>query len=233
MMIIVQIVGFNHGSNELLHHWATDVTLNTHINLNMYSFIYEMGILFIDYLNNVSMNRAKERAIGLRSIPVNVLLSLFLFVCFSNKNIHDADKTIQKYLAQQLENIHLDALRAICGAVRGMSRKSVDKQTGFVLLTARRKYHKLCTMCQLCKGTTPAYLSEKVSEKLPKACERRFEILHFRVNAIRTLRLRQSCEQPIRSGFRTGRAGPLPWRLHNQRASTYCLVTFYFLVFHY
>ena len=66
------------------------------------------------------------------------------------------------YLSQQLENIQLDALRTICGAVRGTSHQSLYKETGFVPLSERRKCHKLCMMYRICKDMTPAYLSQKL-----------------------------------------------------------------------
>jgi hypothetical protein len=63
------------------------------------------------------------------------------------------------YLSEQLENIQLDALRTICGAVRGTSHKSLYNETGFIPLIERRKRHKLCMMYRLCNGLSPRYLS--------------------------------------------------------------------------
>ena len=46
-------------------------------------------------------------------------------------------------LSNMLENLHLEAIRIILGAVRGTSHEKLYKESGFCTLKERRKRHKL------------------------------------------------------------------------------------------
>ena len=61
-----------------------------------------------------------------------------------------------------LEQFQLDALRTICGAVRGTNHNKIYNETGFIPLIQRRKFHKTCTFYKMIKGMTPNYLSSLV-----------------------------------------------------------------------
>ena len=62
-------------------------------------------------------------------------------------------------LSNALENIHLDALRTITGAVKGTSHEKLYKESGFISLHERRKRHKLIVFFKLVNGLLPTYLN--------------------------------------------------------------------------
>ena len=59
-----------------------------------------------------------------------------------------------------LEKLYLDALRTICGSVRGVSHSKLYLETGFSSLSDRRKLHKMCVFHKMVYGKTPEYLSD-------------------------------------------------------------------------
>ena len=62
-------------------------------------------------------------------------------------------------LANELENVHLEALRIITGSVRGTSHEKLYKESGFVPLTTRRGRHKLMIFFKIVNGLLPIYLN--------------------------------------------------------------------------
>ena len=62
-------------------------------------------------------------------------------------------------LANELENIHLEALRIITGSVRGTSHDKLYRESGFVPLTMRRCRHKLILFYKIVNGQLPLYLN--------------------------------------------------------------------------
>ena len=58
-----------------------------------------------------------------------------------------------------LEKLHLDALRTICGAVRGVSHSKIYKETGFSTLRDRREMHQMCVFHKIFHNKAPQYLS--------------------------------------------------------------------------
>ena len=62
-------------------------------------------------------------------------------------------------LSNELENIHLDALRTIIGAVKGTSHEKLYLESGFTSLQERRKRHKLILFFKLVNGILPVYLN--------------------------------------------------------------------------
>ena len=62
--------------------------------------------------------------------------------------------------SNMLENLQLDSLRTITGAVRGTSHEKLYKETGFMPLQERRKLHKLCTLHKIINGNCPDYLQQ-------------------------------------------------------------------------
>ena len=67
-----------------------------------------------------------------------------------------------KQQATILENLHLDALRTICGAVRGTSHRKLYEETCFVPLTERRKISKLVIFFKMYHNRLPDYLNKLV-----------------------------------------------------------------------
>ena len=61
-------------------------------------------------------------------------------------------------LADESEQLHLDAIRTITGAVRGTSHQSLYKESGFSTLSARRRRHKIILCHKIVKGKPPPYL---------------------------------------------------------------------------
>ena len=62
-----------------------------------------------------------------------------------------------------LEKLHLDAIRTICGAVRGTSHELLYRETGSCSLADRRKQHNLCIFYKMVYALAPNYLSVQVS----------------------------------------------------------------------
>ena len=61
-----------------------------------------------------------------------------------------------------LEKLHLDALRTICGAVKGTNHEKIYMETGFTPLSTRRYYHKLYLFYKMNNNLTPEYLTELI-----------------------------------------------------------------------
>ena len=61
-----------------------------------------------------------------------------------------------------LENLHLEAIRIILGAVRGTSPEKLYKESGFCTLKERRKRHKLLMFHKMINHQCPGYLSNLV-----------------------------------------------------------------------
>ena len=73
--------------------------------------------------------------------------------------------------AASLENLHLDAIRTIIGAVRGTSHQKLYEESGFTSLNERRRRHRLIFYFKIIHGMCPSYLSNLipnlVSERNP------------------------------------------------------------------
>ena len=76
--------------------------------------------------------------------------------CF---HIWDNCKNEQSLL---LENLHLDALRTICGAVRGTSHVKIYNETNFQSLKERRHRFKLITFYKMKNSISPVYLTDLI-----------------------------------------------------------------------
>ena len=61
-------------------------------------------------------------------------------------------------LSENLEQLHLDALRTIIGSVRGTSHEKLYVESGFIPLKERRERHKLILYFKIVKGMVPDYL---------------------------------------------------------------------------
>ena len=64
--------------------------------------------------------------------------------------------------SNMLENLHLEAIRIILGAVRGTSHEKLYKESGFFTLKERRKRHKLLMFHKMINHQCPGYLSNLV-----------------------------------------------------------------------
>ena len=67
-------------------------------------------------------------------------------------------------LTKNLEELQLDALRSICGAVRGTSHSLLYNETCFIPLKERRRRHKLKLIFKIKNDMTPAYLQQHFSK---------------------------------------------------------------------
>ena len=65
-------------------------------------------------------------------------------------------------LCDELESLHLDAIRTIIGAVRGTSHAKLYSESGFISLKERRRRHKLITYFKALNGFTPGYLTNYI-----------------------------------------------------------------------
>ena len=61
-------------------------------------------------------------------------------------------------LSNMLENLHLEAIRIIIGAVKGTSHEKLYKESGFCTLKERRKSHKLLMFHKMINYQCPGYL---------------------------------------------------------------------------
>ncbi len=64
-----------------------------------------------------------------------------------------------------LEKLHLDALRTICGAVRGTSHEKLYAETSSKPLSKRREYLQLTVFYKMINNLTPQYLSNLVPQQ--------------------------------------------------------------------
>ena len=64
--------------------------------------------------------------------------------------------------SNMLENLHLEAMRIILGAVRGTSHEKLFKECGFCTLKERRKRHKLLMFHKMINHQCLEYLSNLV-----------------------------------------------------------------------
>ena len=84
-----------------------------------------------------------------------------------------------KQESEQLEQLQLDALRTICGTVRGTSHEEIYKETGFITLKERRKRHKLLLYFKFVNNLLPDHINSKfpklVSEMNPYHVRRPLE----------------------------------------------------------
>ena len=65
-------------------------------------------------------------------------------------------------LSNMLENLHLEAIRIILGAVRGTNHEKLYKESGFCTLKERRKRHKLLMFHKMINNLCPGYLSNLI-----------------------------------------------------------------------
>ena len=65
-------------------------------------------------------------------------------------------------LSDELESLHLDAIRTIIGAVRGTSHIKLYTESGFVTLKERRRRHKLVMFFKIVNGLVPNYIIERL-----------------------------------------------------------------------
>ena len=76
-----------------------------------------------------------------------------------------------QYQSDALEDIQLEVIRTITGAVRGTSHQKLYKESGFITLKERRKRHKLILYFKYINGMLPEHLNVKfprlVSETNP------------------------------------------------------------------
>ena len=79
------------------------------------------------------------------------ILPLFYYCCHLWDNC-------TKEQAQSLENLHLDALRTICGAVRGTSHEKLYAETNQKPLIKRREESKLVLFYKMVNDIAPSYL---------------------------------------------------------------------------
>ena len=70
---------------------------------------------------------------------------------------------------RNLEKLNLDAIRTICGSVRGTSHEKLYQETGLCPLAERRKQHKLCIFYKMVHGLTPNYLSVQIPNTVYQA----------------------------------------------------------------
>ena len=66
--------------------------------------------------------------------------------------------------AASLENLHLDAIRTIIGAVRGTSHQKLYEESGFTSLRERRRRHRLIFYFKMIHGMCPNYLSNLIPD---------------------------------------------------------------------
>ena len=64
--------------------------------------------------------------------------------------------------AENLENLHLDAIRTITGSVRGTSHEKLYGEAGLTSLKERRRRHKITLYFKIVKGIVPLYLTERL-----------------------------------------------------------------------
>ena len=63
-------------------------------------------------------------------------------------------------LSEQLEQLNLDAIRTVIGAVRGTSHQKLYEESGFIPLKERRSRHKLIIFYKMVNGLAPKHLTD-------------------------------------------------------------------------
>jgi hypothetical protein len=66
------------------------------------------------------------------------------------------------YEKNEIEKIHLEAARIVCGATISASRNTLYNETGWDSMSERRKKHKLIQFYKMYHGMTPAYLTQLI-----------------------------------------------------------------------
>ena len=61
----------------------------------------------------------------------------------------------------QLENLHLEGIRTVIGAVKGTSHAKLYHESGYTTLKERRRRHKIIFMHKIVHNACPDYLSER------------------------------------------------------------------------
>ena len=65
-------------------------------------------------------------------------------------------------LSEELEQLNLDAIRTVIGAVRGTSHQKLYDESGMTPLVERRRRHKLTLDYKIINGYAPGYLNEYI-----------------------------------------------------------------------
>ena len=63
-------------------------------------------------------------------------------------------------MSNELEALHLDAIRTITGAVRGTSHNKLYYESGLVSLKERRRRHKLTMYFKIVNNLAPTYINK-------------------------------------------------------------------------
>ena len=71
-------------------------------------------------------------------------------------------------LAEDLESLHLDAIRTIIGAIRGTSHQILYTESGFTTLRERRFRYKIIMYHKNVQENTPIYLKEEIPHLFPQ-----------------------------------------------------------------
>ena len=76
-----------------------------------------------------------------------------------------------KQQADILEKLNLDALRTVCGAVRGTSHQKIYRETSCHPLYHRRYVHKMTLFYKMVNNITPSYLSNLVPPRVSETVD--------------------------------------------------------------
>ena len=93
--------------------------------------------------------------IGRTSKSLENMYKSFILPLFDYADVVWDNCTIK--LADELEQLHLDAIGTITGAVRGTSHQSLYKESGFSTLSERRRRHKIILNHKIVNGKPPPY----------------------------------------------------------------------------
>ena len=93
--------------------------------------------------------------IGRTSKSLENMYKSFILPLFDYADVVWDNCTIK--LADELEQLHLDAIGTITGAVRGTSHQSLYKESGFSTLSERWLRHKIILYHKVVNGKNPPY----------------------------------------------------------------------------
>ena len=104
------------------------------------------------------LNCLKSLKFSLLRKPLEIMYKSFILPIFDYADIVWDNCTAGE--SQQLENLHLEALRTITGLVKGTSHEKIYNESGFCSLKQRRERHKLIMYHKLVHQPSPQYLTE-------------------------------------------------------------------------
>ena len=158
-----ELLNFVRGNNTLLPLTFGDTALHSKENHKHLGLILQNNFKWdkhIDSLiNKVTMllSCMKSYKYRLNRKALEIMYKSFILPIFDYADVIWDNCSEQS--SNSLENLHLEAIRIIIGAVRGTSHQKLYQESGFCSLKERRRRHKIVYYYKIINGMCPLYLS--------------------------------------------------------------------------